>query len=259
MVALSDFWLLHGFLAPDLLEARLHEFTFFHPLLDQFKRGGYQQLYSYFMQLSNQESDLILAPLMRDAISSVQNGSVDKSHPHWWAHKYYKGEVPLENIDKGIFSIYILNIVQVSKYEGVFQGAGLLHAYLEGQNIELMSNSDNVLRGGLTTKHVDVPELIEHVRFEPTYPEILKGVQLNANEQNFPCPVSDFGLSKIVLKRGETYTIQSEALEMLLCLEGQIELDSLQLNAGEVAMVPACQQLELKAPTDAVVFRSFVP
>ena len=50
--------------------------------------------------------------------------------------------------------------------QAVFQGAGVPHAYLEGQNVELMANSDNVLRGGLTPKHIDVPELLKHTLFE---------------------------------------------------------------------------------------------
>jgi len=259
MVALSDFWLLHGFLAPDILTKRLQENLYFNSLLDYFNGADYLGLYSHFMQLSSQESDRILKPLMMDAVSSVDKGEVNKSHPHWWAHKYYQGIVPNENIDKGIFSIYILNIVQVAKHEGVFQGAGLLHAYLEGQNIELMANSDNVLRGGLTTKHVDVDELINHVKFEPTYPNVLKGDILNDFETNYPCPVKDFGLSKIAIKQGETYTINTASLEMLLCMEGNIELDTFFITAGEVAMVKANQSIELKANRDSILFRSFVP
>jgi mannose-6-phosphate isomerase len=167
--------------------------------------------------------------------------------------------VPEKNIDKGIFSIYILNIVQVAKYEGVFQGAGLLHAYLEGQNIELMANSDNVLRGGLTTKHVDVHELIQQVKFIPTYPNVLKGEALNEFETRYPCPVPDFGLTKITLNKGESYTINTSGLEMVLLTQGEIQLDYLQLKAGEVAMLPAGQSAVLTANSDSVLFRSFVP
>jgi mannose-6-phosphate isomerase len=78
--------------------------------------------------------------------------------------------------DRGIFSIYFFNLVHLKAGQAVFQGAGLPHAYLEGQNVELMSNSDNVLRGGLTPKYVDVTELINHIHFESLVPEILDGV-----------------------------------------------------------------------------------
>ena len=259
MVALSDFWLLHGFLAPELLSARLQEFTQFHSLQALFKQEDYQGLYSHFMHLSTLESDQILKPLLADAIESVQIGKVDKSHPHWWANKYYHGVVPDDNIDKGIFSIYILNIVQVKKYQGVFQGAGLLHAYLEGQNIELMANSDNVLRGGLTPKHIDIDELIKHVKFEPTYPAVLMGDPINEIETTYPCPVADFGLSKIVLNTVESYTINTQFLEMLLVMEGQVALDGILYNPGEVALVNPLQQLQIQAKEASVLFKSFVP
>ncbi len=259
MVALSDFWLLHGFLAPELLAARLKEFSYFNPLQVHFNGDDYEGLYRFFMQLSSEDSDYILKPLILDAVSSVKNGIVNKSHPHWWANKYYDGQIPDKNIDKGIFSIYILNIVQVAKYEGVFQGAGLLHAYLEGQNIELMANSDNVLRGGLTTKHVDVNELIQQVKFIPTYPNVLKGEALNEFETSYPCPVPDFGLTKITLIKGKSYTINTTALEMLLLTAGELQLDKLLLKAGEVAMLPSGQSLVLTANSDSVLFRSLVP
>jgi mannose-6-phosphate isomerase class I len=122
---------------------------------------------------------------------------VDKTHPHWWANKYYGGIVPSSNIDKGILSIYILNIVNVPKYQGVFQGAGLLHAYLEGQNIELMANSDNVLRGGLTPKHIDIEELLQHIQFEPTYPSILKGDFTSSNDSDLTLDFSNLLASSI--------------------------------------------------------------
>jgi mannose-6-phosphate isomerase len=189
----------------------------------------------------------------------VQKGEVDKSHPHWWANKYYKGVVPEKNIDKGIFSIYILNIVQVKKFQGVFQGAGLLHAYLQGQNIELMANSDNVLRGGLTPKHIDINELIKHVQFTPTYPNILVGEQINDKEIIYPCPVTDFGLSKIAIKAGESYTIQSNSIQIVLVIEGQVEMDGLLYKAGEVAMVAALQSLSIQAKEASILFKSFVP
>jgi len=211
------------------------------------------------MQLPSLDSDNILKPLIIDAVAAVNNGNVDKSHPHWWANKYYNGVVPEHNFDKGIFSIYILNIVSVKKYQAVFQGAGLLHAYLEGQNIELMANSDNVLRGGLTPKHIDIEELLKHINFAATYPVVLSGDSININETIYPCPVKDFGLSKVVLKSGETYTINAKAIEMLLIMEGEVDIDGLVYKAGEVAMVKPLQELALVGIQPALMFRSFVP
>ncbi|MFZ9403477.1 MAG: mannose-6-phosphate isomerase, class I [Sediminibacterium sp.] len=259
MVALSDFWLLHGFLAPALLQKRLEDFKPLNVLVKEFANDDYKNLYQHFMQLDTAASDAILKPLLEEAMASVKNGSVDKMHPHWWANKYYNGVVPVSNIDKGIFSIYILNIVYIPKNQGIFQGAGLLHAYLEGQNIELMANSDNVLRGGLTPKHVDINELIQHVQFKPTYPAVMEGTPINVNEVNYPCPVTDFGLSKIAIKAGESYTIHTQSIEMLLVMEGQMDINGHSYKVGEVAMVKPEQAINIDSSMGALIFRSFAP
>jgi mannose-6-phosphate isomerase len=261
MVALSDFWLLHGFMPAMALKERLTSLTPLHNLLPIFGMDDYAGLYSHFMRLDQSAADAILKPLLALAVEEVAAGKVDKAHPHWWANKYYGGIVPASNIDKGILSIYILNIVNVPKYHGVFQGAGLLHAYLEGQNIELMANSDNVLRGGLTPKHIDIEELLKHIKFEPTYPNMLYGDMKNSIEVQFPCPVPDFGLTKITLSQGESYTNETNSFEMFLVLQGEVHLDGIDLKAGELAAVKAGASYHIQqyGSETAVIFKSFVP
>jgi mannose-6-phosphate isomerase len=261
MVALSDFWLLHGFMPATTLKERLENLLPLQSLLPIFGQEDYAGLYSYFMRLHQEAADAILKPLLELAVEEVAAGKVEKSHPHWWANKYYGGIVPEANIDKGILSIYILNIVQVPKYQGVFQGAGLLHAYLEGQNIELMANSDNVLRGGLTPKHIDIEELIQHIQFEPTHPNILKGDEINSFEIQFPCPVPDFGLTKIAISVGETYTNKTDSFEMFLVMQGAAIINGIEFQAGELAAVKAGDLYEVQqtGSETAVLFKSFVP
>ena len=259
MVALSDFWLLHGFLAPAILEERLNSNSNLKPLVNEFKGGDYQNLYRYFMQLPMAASDAVLKPLLEEAAEAVARGTVAKNNPMFWANKYYKDGIPSKNIDKGIFSIYILNIVNIPKNQGIFQGAGILHAYLEGQNIELMANSDNVLRGGLTPKHVDVNELIQHVNFIPTYPSILEAKKLNDQETYYPCPVSDFGLTNIRLNAGESYTISTYSLELLLVMEGEVEIDHIAYKAGDTAVLTPKAKLTVKAKSAAILFKAYVP
>jgi len=259
MVALSDFWLLHGFLPPAQLKERLQTYFPLQILMNEFGGDNYQQLYTYFMQLPVVVSDQILKPLLLEAADAVKKGTVGKSDPHYWAHKYYAEGIPASNIDKGIFSIYILNIVHVPKYHGIFQGAGLLHAYLEGQTIELMANSDNVLRGGLTSKHVDIKELIDHVSFVPTYPEVLKGDRINDHEINYPSAVPDFGLTKISLKSGESSTMTTHSMEILLVTEGEVLVDQLILKAGDTAVLAAATRLSILAKQPSILFKSFVP
>ncbi len=134
-----------------------------------------------------------------------------------------------------------------------------MHAYLEGQNIELMANSDNVLRGGLTPKHVDVKELIQHVNFVPTSPFILKGDKLTDHEINYACPVPDFGLTKIALNKGEVYTISSYSLEMLLVMDGEVIIEDIAYKAGDTLLLTPNAKLAIKADTAAILFKSYVP
>jgi len=83
MVALSDFWLLHGFLPPALLEKRLNTNSNLKPLMNEFKGGDYQHLYSYFMQLPMAVSDAILKPLLEEAAKAVAKGNVTKNDPQY--------------------------------------------------------------------------------------------------------------------------------------------------------------------------------
>lgn len=76
--------------------------------------------------------------------------------------------------DPGVIAAMLLNYVQLQPGEALFLGAGVPHAYLNGLGVEIMANSDNVLRCGLTPKHVDVPELLRIVRFEATDPGVLR-------------------------------------------------------------------------------------
>lgn len=259
MVALSDFWLLHGFLPAEQIESVLSEHQRLQPFLEIFKKESYKGLYQQFMELPQTQVDQILLPLVNESIEKVANGLVDKSSPAWWVNKYYNGMVPTTAIDKGIFSIFIMNIMFVSKFQAVYQSAGVLHAYLEGQNIELMANSDNVLRGGLTTKHVDVPELLQHIHFVPTYPKLIEEKALNAYEINYPCPIQDFGLSKISIPKGESYIIQSNSLEILLLMEGEVSIDGVPLVNCESLLVLPGKIIEIRAEKASNIFRAYVP
>ena len=108
--------------------------------------------------------------------------------------------------------------MHLQKGEGVFQPEGMPHAYLEGQNIEVMANSDNVLRAGLTDKHIDVKELLKHVKFEPTYPDILSPFE--KNHRIFKSPAEEFELHQYILANGRKESIDTISGEIFLVTEG---------------------------------------
>ena len=262
MVALSPFWLLHGFMLPEKLTKSLLLVPELENLVPLFEKEGYKGLYRYVMELQQPEVNRILAPLIEREGCRKREGLLDRSDPGWWVTKLYPGKVAPEEIDRGVFSLYFFNIVSLQPGEAVFQGAGLPHAYLEGQNAELMANSDNVLRGGLTPKHVDVPELLKHIAFEGIEPCILPGKDRGGGEKIYPCPVSDFGISKIALKPGESYHSESSSLEMLAVMKGTLTLrgsSSLNLTRGEAGCILPGEHYEILPGDPVEVFKAFVP
>jgi mannose-6-phosphate isomerase len=262
MIALSEFWLLHGFLSEDKLLNVIKivpEFKGFEKIVLD---GGYKSLYEYVMTLPQNEIDKLLSPLIEREVKRKKNNEISKHEPSWWAAKLFENENQIQNIDRGIFSIYFFNIVKLNPGEGVFQGAGLPHAYLEGQNVELMANSDNVLRGGLTPKHVDVPELMKHIIFEGIEPNVMKGIDLTSGEKNYPCPVEDFGISKIELNAGHTYQSQASSLEIIVIIDGELKASGINIidaKKGEAIAILPGETYTISTTDKLCAYKAFVP
>lgn len=261
MVALSEFWLLHGFQSKEVIEKILQDIQEFNRLKALFKANGYKALYKYLMEMDQAEVDYLLTPLIKREVRRKRDGELTKEQPGWWVAKLYEDNNDLSNIDRGIFSIYLFNIVKLLPGEAIFQDAGIPHAYLEGQNVELMANSDNVLRGGLTPKHIDVPELLKHTLFEAVKPNIMKG-DGSGNEKFFNCPVPDFGISKIELAEGEAYHAATNSLEILLITEGAVIIKGQEhkvFKKGNALAVMASTAYSFTASGKTVLFKAFVP
>ncbi len=161
MLALSEFWLLHGFKpVPSLTKIirDIPELNFLEPV---FEIGGYKELYRAVMEMEPLKVNAVLQPLLDRILPAYREDRLSKDKEDFWAARAALTFNETGRIDRGIFSIYLFNLVNLHPGEAIFQDAGLPHAYLEGQNVEIMANSDNVLRGGLTPKHIDVPELLK--------------------------------------------------------------------------------------------------
>lgn len=263
MMALGDFWLLHGFQSPALLIQTLHAEPALAFLVPLFEKDGYKGLYEHVMTMPQQEVNRILQPLLNRIVPAYRQGKLGKSTPDFWAARaaltYNNGT----DIDRGIFSIYLFNIVQLKRGEAVFQDAGILHAYLEGQNVEIMANSDNVLRGGLTPKHIDVAELMKHVLFEPVVPHIIHGRPENAHEKVFPTPAPDFELRAIHLAPGDDYQVQAHAADIFIVLDGQVQVTEHEtvfgLSKGEAFLATSGTACWLQSNAGAELYRATVP
>lgn len=262
MIALGEFWLLHGFMQIDAIEKRLSEIPEFNSLLPVFKNQGIKGLYKTIMEMSQDEVDATLTSLLEREMKKRVAGELNKSMPGWWATKLFVDGTEIKNIDRGVFSIYLFNIVGLKKGEGIFQAAGIPHAYLEGQNVELMANSDNVLRGGLTPKHVDVPELMKHTVFEPVIPNVLKGDDLNEFEKTYPCPVPDFGISKINLPTNQSYNTKSTSPEICIVMNGDCtvatDTEKITANRGEAFMIFPETNYSITCSNNCELYKAYV-
>jgi mannose-6-phosphate isomerase len=259
MVALSDFWLLHGFSSN--IEQHLDTYGFLNGFKDIFQKEGIKGLYQKVMELPQEEVDRLIAPHVQAIMPLYEANQLPKSSPDFWAARAVLGFCGDGHFDRGIFSIYLFNILNLKPGEGIFQGAGLPHAYLEGQNIELMSNSDNVLRAGLTPKHVDIPELLANTAFVPTIAKIIPG-SLNKPEQQYPCPIADFSLNAYFLKAGEKMEFDVASPSIFLMLNGEVHWKgnaSADFQGAAAFFSAPGEKLFAEAKADTNLFLASVP
>ena len=140
--------------------------------------------------------------------------------------------------DVGVLASLLLNYVQLAPGEALYLGAGRLHAYVSGMAVEVMANSDNVLRGGLTTKHVDVPELVRVTDFSSqTDPRVAAEVRGSAHD--FNVSARDFTLTRYELGSGEGFTADCAGPAIVLCTAGEVEGGGVSLSSGTAAWIPA--------------------
>jgi mannose-6-phosphate isomerase len=138
------------------------------------------------------------------------------------------------------------------------------HAYLDGLGVEIMANSDNVLRCGLTPKHIDVPELLRIVRFQADDPGVLRPEANPDGEELYAAPIDEFRLSRYSLAPGSDPSIlEAGAPQILLCTSGIAHLETvgaedgtLTLAPGESAYVPATERTRITG--NGTVFRATV-
>lgn len=260
MVALSDFWLLHGF-NPRLAEI-LDNHEVLGPLLPLLETKGLQGLYKYVMELPQTGVDEMLRPLAEKIVPLYEDNQLSKNSPDFWAARVMSESKPaFVNLDRGIFSIYFFNILHLHEGEAIYQGAGVPHAYLEGQNIELMSNSDNVLRAGLTPKHMDIPELMKHTQFEFIQPEIMRG-DILGKLVNYNCPIPDFQVHALTLHAGESFSDHSKGPEIWIMMKGKADwtgFRSVQTHQGQAVFVLPDEYFTVHAQEDSRLFRAIVP
>ena len=150
--------------------------------------------------------------------------------------------------DAGVLGALLLNHIHLAPGESIFLAAGHLHAYVRGLGVEVMANSDNVLRGGLTPKYVDVPELVKVLNFaaadDPRVAAELEATDSVSGQDagttggvkawNYPVPVDEFAVTRVELPDAEsTFALPSRGPVIALCVAGTARLSSASAAAGE--------------------------
>ncbi|MFJ4652251.1 mannose-6-phosphate isomerase, class I [Nocardia sp. NPDC088792] len=127
--------------------------------------------------------------------------------------------------DAGVLAALLLNRITLEPGEGLFLAAGNLHAYLRGVGVEIMANSDNVLRGGLTPKHVDVPELLRVLDFEPLDLPVIQPETLGDGVFRYRTPAPEFVLTRFELPEDAApVPVLSNGPGIALCTHGTVRL-----------------------------------
>ncbi len=175
------------------------------------KQNALNQLYTYFERTD-------LSEIATQALTYSKNFT-----------QYYQDDV-------GLFAPLLLNIVVLQPGEAMFLYAETPHAYLKGTGLEIMANSDNVLRAGLTPKYIDIDELIANTCFDSQPSDKIKmSPLLQGSIQHYPIPVADFNFDIINIEQVQSHNVDSA--EILFCLSGEVKLSSgsqaLVLTKGE--------------------------
>jgi mannose-6-phosphate isomerase len=248
LLALTTFEALCGFRP---VEESLHclaklQVPVLKPTIAALARGGLRAAIPQLLALSSERRSELVEAVAAKAASFVAAHDPEFINTYRWAAalaETYPG-------DPGVVISLMCNHLKLAPGEAVYLPAGNLHAYLCGAGVEVMASSDNVLRGGLTGKHVDLAALMEVLDFSDGRVPVLHPV-LGPGGLRYPVPVQDFDLTRCELDAGSG-TLTTRGPQVLLCTEGRVTLASadgeLVLEKGQSAFVPAGAPLSARGP-----------
>ena len=218
--------------------------------------AGLSQLFATLLGLSaERRAELARETLDRCTLLAAVDGPFQ--HEFSWAVRIgvlYPGDI-------GIVSALLLNLVQLTPGEAIYLPAGNLHAYLQGVGVEIMANSDNVLRGGLTPKHVAPAELLHVLQFQAGPVGILQG-EAQDSARVYRTPAAEFELQSFQLAPGEhPSVVERRGPEILFCQRGNVSVAcagaELALGQGQAAFISASEP-EYTMRGEGTLFRAGV-
>jgi mannose-6-phosphate isomerase len=230
--------LLRGLDAPDLLR-------YTDLLAAQPDRDGLRALFTTWITLPSSVLDTLLPQVLDACVLHVkEHGEFDiECRTVLELGERYPG-------DPGVLAALLLNRLVLGPGEAVYLPTGNMHAYLRGTAVEIQANSDNILRGGLTPKHVDLPELLRVVDFGHGDMPVLRGEQVAPHVLVYRTDAPEFELSRLEWPSGrdgvtgQDVRLHHRGSQVLICTEGAVRLTdtggrSLRLGRGDSAWLPA--------------------
>lgn len=243
MIALSDFWLLHGFKTKAQILDTLCQRPSLADLATKLASQNLADFYADIMLATQDQLAQWLLPIIDGQQKAYEQNQLAIQDPDYWVlYTLHAMNISRDKLDAGLMSFYLFNIVNLQVGEGIFQAAGVPHAYLRGQNIELMACSDNVIRGGLTPKHVDIEQLLKIIDCSEIVPQIIAPAPKN-QVYTYPTPIADFALSNMPYAKNTEISDRTLNGTILLVMAGEISLEAAQqkltLKQGQAAFIEA--------------------
>jgi mannose-6-phosphate isomerase len=242
LCALTPFEALSGFRAPLDSAALFAELGLAElAIVRALRSSAPEPLRDAFSALMTLDADAA-AKLTADVLARAERASASSGRfqaSFAWAStlgRAYPGDI-------GAVACLLLNHLRLAPLEAVYLEAGRLHAYLSGTGVEIMANSDNVLRGGLTPKHIDVPELLRVLVFDSPPVRPTPTTRRSAAELAYETSAPEFQLSRIDLAPARDCAWQLRGPELLLCVEGLALVEAgssrQELACGQACFLPA--------------------
>ncbi len=249
--ALTDFYAMCGFRSLE----KIHSFWEYNKIWseqskDFIKKPNSANFQALFFQLLGLNKNLQIS-LVEDLFNNLlpARDSDDEIIINWMRklNEKYPGDIAV------LAPIY-MNVIKLKPGESLFLKAGLIHAYLQGSGIEIMANSDNVLRGGLTSKHVDLVELQKTLLFD--FGD-MKTIDVEKDEfaEKYPTSAEEFELV-----RQTKFPVKNSinSCEILLCTKGEIKVEEIIVKAGESLFISASAK-NYQIYGNGEIFRARIP
>lgn len=268
LVALSKFYALRGFRPLAEIERTLSDTPELAPLLQSSltDASALAALYERIMHLSQPEVDQVLLPLIERLQRENREKTFCPTDRAYWVLRAHREFSSGGRIDRGLFSIFLVNLMELQPGQAIYLPDGALHSYLQGVGIEIMANSNNVLRGGLTSKHVDPQELLRILSFRGERGELLEP-ETNPQQpwmEDYKTPAEEFVLSRLALGPGQEQELRPGEMRLALVTTGPANVTAenqtpLQVRPGEGLLIPSSIGCRISAESATQVWLARVP